>query len=573
MGQVNIRKVVIPNTPNDGHTGIWIDEDDVPFLVLSDGSIVPFAASELSTEILQALNGATSPSSSNVFLTFADISNVLGQNSYLVYGGNVQYSGTGLIFSGSPSGVVINNNFLEFASDTITLDAADVTNDRRDRFIINESGWDKLTGTPSVTPIAPVANNITEVGLGDVLIEANALVPSDITDEDVYKENTEWTGSKTGTGTVAFNSTVDPFAGTVSVESTSIQNGLRIIFTASGDLDKNDYESIGLQIRLKATMNNGRNLAVFFRNAASEAISTTQNLPITKGNSTTYQFTGIDFDNFTWSSNLVRQVVFEYVGSGGPATYTGFFMDNIIIQGGIEQPFEPADISFLQLTDAPSPSTYVGNGGKIVKVRIDELGLEFDDESAGSGTVTSVAIAGTDGLQVDSGSPITTAGTITLGVDASALRTHINVADGATANTGTVTSVAVTGTDGIEVDSGSPITGAGNITLGLNATTIKDTAFPEAELRESNEVIFGKNYIIGNAGFRTGNITFDFTGAKLGATTVMRHKDAGAFTIPSNAELLAGEYDGTVDNYLWFVLRDKTASTEKVQYTISQVQP
>jgi hypothetical protein len=522
MGQVNIRKVVIPNTPNDGHTGIWIDEDDVPFLVKSDGTIIPFAASELSTEIIQALNGASSPSSSNVFLTFNDISNLLGQNSYLVYGGNVQYSGTGLIFSGSPSGVVINNIFLEFASDTITLDAADVTNDRRDRFIINESGWDKLTGTPSVTPIAPVANNITEVGLGDVLIEANALVPSDITDEDVYKENTEWTGSKTGTGTVAFDSTGDPFAGTVSVEATSIQNGLRIIFTASGDLDKNDYESIGLQIRLKATMNNGRNLAVFFRNAASESISTTQNLPITKSNSTTYQFTGIDFENFTWSSNLIRQVVFEYVGSGGAATYSGFFMDNIIIQGGIEQPFEPSDISFLQLTDAPSPATYVGNGGKIVKVRIDELGLEFDDESAGVGTVTSVAIAPTDG---------------------------------------------------IEVDSGSPITGAGTITIGLNAATIKDTAFPEAELRENNEVLFDKNYIIGNAGFRTGNITFGFTGAKLGATTVMRHKDAGAFTIPSNAELLSGEYDGTVDNYLWFVLRDKTASTEKVQYTISQIKP
>ena len=36
------------------------------------------------------------------------------------------------------------------------------------------------------------------------------------------------------------------------------------------------------------------------------------------------------------------------------------------------------------------------------------------------------------------------------------------------AGTGTVTSVAVTGTDGIDVDSGSPITGSGTITLGLS---------------------------------------------------------------------------------------------------------
>ena len=36
------------------------------------------------------------------------------------------------------------------------------------------------------------------------------------------------------------------------------------------------------------------------------------------------------------------------------------------------------------------------------------------------------------------------------------------------AGTGTVTSVAVTGSDGIDVDSGSPITGSGTIALGLS---------------------------------------------------------------------------------------------------------
>jgi len=49
----------------------------------------------------------------------------------------------------------------------------------------------------------------------------------------------------------------------------------------------------------------------------------------------------------------------------------------------------------------------------------------------GSGTVTSVAVSGSDGIEVDSGSPITTSGTIALGVDAPTLRSHINVEDGA----------------------------------------------------------------------------------------------------------------------------------------------
>jgi len=40
---------------------------------------------------------------------------------------------------------------------------------------------------------------------------------------------------------------------------------------------------------------------------------------------------------------------------------------------------------------------------------------------SGTGTVTSVAISGTDGIEVDSGSPISTSGTITLGVNAQTL--------------------------------------------------------------------------------------------------------------------------------------------------------
>jgi len=56
---------------------------------------------------------------------------------------------------------------------------------------------------------------------------------------------------------------------------------------------------------------------------------------------------------------------------------------------------------------------------------------------------------------------------------ATQVRTILNVADGATANAGTVTSVAVSGSDGIEIDSGSPITGAGTIALGVNAATLR----------------------------------------------------------------------------------------------------
>jgi hypothetical protein len=116
--------------------------------------------------------------------------------------------------------------------------------------------------------------------------------------------------------------------------------------------------------------------------------------------------------------------------------------------------------------------------------------------SNNDGTVTSVGI--TAGALIDvSNSPITTSGNITVAVDLSELTTSTTNGDGDffavidssnvqrkltkgsidisgfnndagyTTNTGTVTSVAISGTDGIDVDSGSPITGSGTITLGL----------------------------------------------------------------------------------------------------------
>lgn len=93
----------------------------------------------------------------------------------------------------------------------------------------------------------------------------------------------------------------------------------------------------------------------------------------------------------------------------------------------------------------------------------------------GDGSVTSVGVSGSNGISV-TGSPVTGAGIISLSIDASTLRSHLNVADGATANTGTVTSVAIAGGGtGITVVSGSPISTSGTITLGIDATTLRST--------------------------------------------------------------------------------------------------
>lgn len=80
-------------------------------------------------------------------------------------------------------------------------------------------------------------------------------------------------------------------------------------------------------------------------------------------------------------------------------------------------------------------------------------------------------------------------------------------------------------------------------------------AYPSATHRESNTVLFDGDYVTGiNASARTGNILFDFTGAQLGACTVMRHQDASAFTFPAEADLMfdTADISTTVANYFMF---------------------
>jgi len=69
--------------------------------------------------------------------------------------------------------------------------------------------------------------------------------------------------------------------------------------------------------------------------------------------------------------------------------------------------------AFTDLTDAPS--SYSGQAGKAVRVNVGETGLEFFTAS-GTGTVTSVAATVPTGLTI-SGSPITAAGTLAIGLD------------------------------------------------------------------------------------------------------------------------------------------------------------
>ncbi len=87
-----------------------------------------------------------------------------------------------------------------------------------------------------------------------------------------------------------------------------------------------------------------------------------------------------------------------------------------------------ADISAAQ-TAANNALAAVGSAlqpGDNVSTLTNDAGF-----TTNTGTVSSVGVSGTDGIEVDSGSPITSSGSIQLGINASTLRTHLNVANGA----------------------------------------------------------------------------------------------------------------------------------------------
>ena len=99
--------------------------------------------------------------------------------------------------------------------------------------------------------------------------------------------------------------------------------------------------------------------------------------------------------------------------------------------------------------------TAIGTANQVLAVNAGATALEFQTLATG-GTVTSVAVSGSDGIEIDSGSPITSSGTIVLGINATSLSTHLGLGNLATQDTITESQIS---------DLGSYITASSTDTL------------------------------------------------------------------------------------------------------------
>lgn len=176
-------------------------------------------------------------------------------------------------------------------------------------------------------------------------------------------------------------------------------------------------------------------------------------------------------------------------------------------------------------------------------------GTEYVPATAsGTGTVTSVAIAGTDGIDVDSGSPITTTGTITLGLsnipNTSLANSSVTFA-GQTAALGASASISINNLSDV-YSSMSPTDGQALVydtTNGWQAETLSG---------DISEVIAGTNL---NGGGTSGSVTLNLDTTITGLTSVTSSSfvgdltgNASTATALETARNIAGSsFDGTSD--------------------------
>ena len=163
---------------------------------------------------------------------------------------------------------------------------------------------------------------------------------------------------------------------------------------------------------------------------------------------------------------------------------------------------------------------------------LDDLLIAVDANTAGagaSGTVTSVAVTGSDGIEIDSGSPITTTGTIALGLNKTSTLAFLNVEDGAD-----VTDTANVTSAGALMDS--------EVTNLAQVKAFDATDYASALGVDDNYVTDAEKVVIGNT---SGTNTGDMSNAQV-KTAYELNANTNAFTDTEQTKLTGIETGANV---------------------------
>lgn len=283
------------------------------------------------------------------------------QTSFLVSGGQVVWE-SDYIFLVSAAVYYINGVLYESAADSVTLGAADPSDDRIDVIAVDDAGAVVVVpGTAAAQPSEPDIDPGTQLKLSIVLVTAGTTEPPAVTSELLYADNagapTEWNWTASGPS-IDVNSTNNPRSGTKSIEGTTVAAGVYAQGEiGAGTFDPNSVGLLVIYIRSKAAWTNKRGLQVTLRTAnvlqgIAVNIERTGTWGFDSSITGSYQQVAIPTSQFAIpQGQTITQVRIADFGGA-----IGFYLDDLSFQGGaVTQPVngitqEQADARYRRLS-------------------------------------------------------------------------------------------------------------------------------------------------------------------------------------------------------------------------------